>query len=198
MSFPNQISMNMFGRYINAIGFQYRKATKDVNNTDQMKIRRIRCAIDMIDMYRKQDIHILSFDVTSINSKSFKKMSWTMKDCQSGYKSTFYYNATHILMLISLQGIESFLIIRGNMSSNIITHFLDTSLSKFKDKIVRDAKITLILDNATMHKTFLMKQMILHHGISVIFPPPCNPYFNPIEFIFKVIKQPLKSKFSMQ
>jgi transposase len=191
------MSLQRFSRFTKAIGFTYANVKRDVNNSDQMKIKRIQCAIDMIEMYRMKNVHILSFDVTSINSKSFKKMNWQMKNCQKGHKNIFYYNATHILMLISLEGIESFFIIRGNMSADLITHFLDTALKKFKEKSNQHLPIKLILDNATMHKTLVMKQMILHHDINVIFPPPCNPYLNPIEFIFKFIKQPLKSKFSM-
>ena len=46
----------------------------------------------------------------------------------------------------------------------------------------------MLLDNASIHNTVLVKQTIADKGYVVLFVPPYSPEFNPIELVFGVIK----------
>lgn len=100
-------------------------------------------------------------------------------------------------MLVSLKGIESFMFIKGNLSKEIICHFLTQSLQRLKvTKHLNNIK--LVMDNCTIHKTNLMLIMAREYNIHVIFPPAHNPYFNVIEFVFRMIKSSVKRCYSMK
>jgi len=46
----------------------------------------------------------------------------------------------------------------------------------------------IILDNASVHKTILVRQVAQEKGYALIFTPPYTPEANPIEMVFGVIK----------
>lgn len=47
---------------------------------------------------------------------------------------------------------------------------------------------TLVLDNASIHKTQLVRQAAQGRGYVLLFTPPYTPEFNPIELVFGIIK----------
>lgn len=52
---------------------------------------------------------------------------------------------------------------------------------------------TVILDNATFHKSEKTKQLIENAGCKVIFLPPYSPDLNPIETFWANLKRKIKS-----
>jgi len=48
---------------------------------------------------------------------------------------------------------------------------------------------TVIMDNATFHKTALSRQLIEEAGHTLLFLPPYSPDFNPIEKNFAIMKR---------
>ena len=50
----------------------------------------------------------------------------------------------------------------------------------------------LVLDNATIHKTAEVKQVILDRNYNALFLPPWSPVFNPIEFFWSKLKAGVK------
>ena len=51
-----------------------------------------------------------------------------------------------------------------------------------------DRETTLLLDNASIHKTPAVRQAMAEKGFDPLFLPPYSPEFNPIELVFGVIK----------
>jgi transposase len=47
---------------------------------------------------------------------------------------------------------------------------------------------TLILDNASIHKTKLVRSACEDREIRLVFTPPYSPWYNPVEFAFSKIK----------
>jgi hypothetical protein len=191
-----KLKKHRFRIYAQVLGLHYVQVARDIKNDEQSKKKRIDCAHRLIDLYNDPQKVLIFFDVTSINDKSFRKRKWVTRSSEFGYKKVFYYNATHVLMLVSTSNIESLLFYRGNISSILITHFLNNSLKKFKaDNIGK--QIVMVLDNAPVHRTILMKKLTGFHEIELFFPPPHNPYFNMIEFVFRHIKLGFKREYSM-
>lgn len=58
---------------------------------------------------------------------------------------------------------------------------------------------TLLLDNASIHKTLLVRQTAQQKGFALLYCPPYTPEFNPIELVFGVIKNRFyKSRYTEQ
>jgi transposase len=47
----------------------------------------------------------------------------------------------------------------------------------------------VLLDNAAIHKTALVRAAAMVKGFTLLFMPPYSPEFNPIELVFGVIKK---------
>lgn len=52
-----------------------------------------------------------------------------------------------------------------------------------------NAPATILLDNASIHRTKVVKDAVAARGYSLLFVPPYSPECNPIENIFGIIKQ---------
>jgi transposase len=51
------------------------------------------------------------------------------------------------------------------------------------------APVTILLDNASIHRTRVVKDAVAARGYNLLFVPPYSPECNPIENIFGIIKQ---------
>ena len=63
-----------------------------------------------------------------------------------------------------------------------------STFAEFIGNLPYDRGTTLLLDNASIHNTVLVKQTIADKGYVALFVPPYSPEFNPIELVFGVIK----------
>jgi DDE superfamily endonuclease len=52
----------------------------------------------------------------------------------------------------------------------------------------------LVMDNASIHHSrwARLRALALRHGVEILFLPPYHPWWNPIEFVFSVLKRRLK------
>lgn len=76
------------------------------------------------------------------------------------------------------------ILIEGNTDSRLFNYWLENHL--FREL---NPNSTIIMDNATFHKTNLTKQLIEEAGHKLLFLPPYSPDFNPIEKDFAIIKR---------
>lgn len=54
------------------------------------------------------------------------------------------------------------------------------------------ANSVIVMDNATIHKTPLVIELLASYDVKVVFLPPYSPDFNPIEMDFSVIKSAIR------
>jgi transposase len=66
--------------------------------------------------------------------------------------------------------------------------FNTESFLHFLDGIMIDSNCTLVMDNASIHKTKLTLNFIKSKGWKVCFLPPGTPDFNPVENLFGIVK----------
>jgi len=57
-----------------------------------------------------------------------------------------------------------------------------------------DKKISIILDNSSVHKSGDVKVLADHYGMELIFIPPYTPSFNGIEKLWSKMKQSFRKK----
>ena len=76
------------------------------------------------------------------------------------------------------------ILFEGNTDATLFNYWLDNHLFK---ELAENS--TIIMDNATFHKTALTRQLIEEAGHSLLFLPPYSPDFNPIENEFAIMKR---------
>ena len=191
------LCLTSFSRLVKMLNLKYLKSKRFTRNDEEEKVRRINFLIDLIDHHNNRKEELLFFDVTSLSEKAFKSKSWQYKTRPTGFKPKFQFQATHILMLISTKKVISVQFVKGNLSSLIIFTFVFESILRLKDDL-GPKQIRIILDNATMHHTVMMKNLFLLERVKAVFPPPHNPYFNMIEYVFRFIKGGLKKELTLK
>jgi len=72
----------------------------------------------------------------------------------------------------------------GSTDARLFNYWLENHLFK---ELAQDS--TIIMDNATFHKTALTRQLIEEAGHTILFLPPYSPDFNPIEKDFAIMKR---------
>lgn len=63
-----------------------------------------------------------------------------------------------------------------------------TTFSEFICQLPFPRGTTLLLDNASIHRTHLVRSAATNMGYTLLYTPPYCPEFNPIELVFGVIK----------
>ena len=76
------------------------------------------------------------------------------------------------------------ILFEGSTDATLYNYWLDNHLFK---ELAENS--TIIMDNATFHKTALTRQLIEEAGHSLLFLPPYSPDFNPIENDFAIMKR---------
>lgn len=96
-----------------------------------------------------------------------------------------------LLMAISSDGSHTYTLDHGSVKGDAFAAFI-TSLPY-------TAGTTLLLDNASIHKTKSVTLAASAKGYAFLFTPPYCPEFNPIELVFGVVKQAFyKMRYSSQ
>jgi transposase len=55
-----------------------------------------------------------------------------------------------------------------------------------------EAGTTIVMNNASFHKSRETKELIEKHACKLLFLPPYSPELNPIEYLWHVLKSKLK------
>ncbi len=76
------------------------------------------------------------------------------------------------------------ILFEGNTNAVLFNYWLQSHLFK---ELAQGS--TIIMDNATFHKTAATKQLIEQAGHTLLFLPPYSPDFNPIEQDFAIMKR---------
>jgi len=86
-----------------------------------------------------------------------------------------------------------------NNTSEVIVEFLDFLIKELKindyyKKLVRQNKIFIYLDNASIHTSYAVRRFIESSNMNFIFPPPYSPHFCMTEYVFSRLKKQFYSR----
>ena len=87
----------------------------------------------------------------------------------------------------------------GSNTSEVIVEFLDFLIKELKindyyKKLVRQNKIFIYLDNASIHTSYAVRRFIESSNMNFIFPPPYSPHFCMTEYVFSRLKKQFYSR----
>lgn len=142
-----------------------------------------------------ENTSVFFFDVCSLSEGSFKKKVWSFPTNPNSFRKKFSYNLTHLCLAISNEGTVYFQFIKGNMNSSIVLNFFEEI---YRSQEHQKCTITIILDNAPMHKVNSIKSFCAKTYTVFRFLPSQSPFMNMAEIIFRFIKTDLRKKVTMK
>lgn len=185
------ISFNRFKHLSKICGLSYINKRIAFDNSDDVKESRIRFINTLLSIENDSSEAIFFFDTTSFSEGSFKKKVWSITCRPNRYRPKFTYNLTHLLFMCDIEGNVFALFVKGNLSSIVFCEYFKQCYSNYR-ATQPNKKLTIVLDNATMHKTRIIKSLAIDNGIKFIFIPPKNPFMNVAEYAFRFIKSDLR------
>jgi len=140
----------------------------------------------------KQGFIPACLDESGIQISEFDKYVWVEKGSYSPKSHPLLRKQWNLLLGISLDGFKNVELHLGSTNQVSFLAFLNEFLYclKTQEKITFK-KYFLILDNATFHKTHLIKSLSSKFEIPFLFIPTYSSFLNPVEYMFNYIKSSL-------
>lgn len=142
-----------------------------------------------------RNVNIVSIDESGFDCRKSSVYGYSQKGqpCIIEYNTCSQRKRISLLMAIFDDGSHQYELVTDNVSSFRYAEFIKR-LNVHKNSI-------LLMDNASIHKSVIIKEVIESKGCKAMFVPPYSPEYNPIENIFGIIKTQfyracLKSKYS--
>lgn len=134
------------------------------------------------EIFKTQNKTFVSVDETSFNRNNTSIYGYSLK----GNKIFIRKNVPRItsktaICCISDNKIILNQIIEGSINKNIFLNFIE-SLNLSSNHV-------LLLDNASIHHSKLIKNYCMSKNIELLYTPPYSPWFNPIELAFSIVKR---------
>lgn len=127
------------------------------------------------------------FDATTFCFETNPRRAWQNSANKTSFFSSTNYLRYHLLMVLGAEGVFAFQVVLGKVPSSAIFAFLHevAAVLRADPGVVAP---TLVLDNATVHKTQLMKRLARCSGLTFVFTAYHSPFMNPIEEAFRFLK----------
>lgn len=132
-----------------------------------------------------ENASIVWLDQSTILSESNVGRTWSLSGETPIVPSNGEREKINVIGTIDQNGVTHFMTYEGTTDSQVIITYID-QLSKIKKN-----KIYLILDNASYHKSSIVKQHVndFHSGwLELIYLPPYSPELNPCELVWAHLK----------
>lgn len=71
----------------------------------------------------------------------------------------------------------------------VIGSFTQTSFLKYLEDLSLEPKTVILLDNASIHHSKIVKNFANDHELILLYTPPYSPWYNPIELCFSIVKR---------
>lgn len=159
---------------------------------DQMNLRQSRRVISCTLIHLMiQKINLVFFDVCAINQRDYKKWIWTINDSKkSNVRMSKFCKQAKILMCCDHEKILSYVIV-AKADKKHISWFLYESIKHFR-KNLKMSRLVFFADNAKPHHSVLVKGIFSYQQVYLIYNAPTSAKINHIEYVFELIKRPLR------
>lgn len=196
-SVNSTMSLKSFEVMFKEMGYRYKKVRKALPCDQNITEKRIKY-LDCISAILQDDKEIVwFFDVTTICENNFKQRAWSLVNTNNTFHPKFVYNKTHLFLLMDKHKLISFQFFKDKIINFDIINFFDQTLKQERiDE--QNLKVSIVVDNATMHKTKYFKAYFENRSIQIIYTLKRHPFFNPAEYAFRFIKNFLKKSTSLK
>lgn len=133
------------------------------------------------------------FDCSSFVFELNPKRAWQHASYPTQFFSSTNYKRHHLMMVVSTRQVFAYQVVLGKSSSFMIQMFLREVIERIRAECPSEIP-KIVLDNATVHKTLLMKGLARSTGASFIFTAAHSPFMNPIELCFRFLKAKFRNR----
>lgn len=172
-AFEVEISKQLVHLIIQRLGFSYKRIRKRGKSN-----KKIDLINELKDKYKTlpNNTLIISIDESGFDNRPLPIYGYALKGQQASTDRKHYT----LLMAVFNNGFKQYKILETSVNSAIFYEFIkDLNLQK---------GTTILLDNASIHKSKNLKELVESKSCNLMFTPPYTPEFNPIEMSFGTIK----------
>lgn len=132
---------------------------------------------------------VVALDESSINLAYFREYGRSQKGrrIREGCKDVRFERKS-IISTIRLNGDVAPLVFPGTLNDELCAEYIRKVLKPTLKK-----NDILLLDNSSVHKSKLVREVLAECGITTLFLPPYSPDFNPIELFWAYMKKKLRT-----
>lgn len=187
--FGKTLSTKYIPEFLRSIGLSFKKARVDCGEKNEVKRERWleHTWPKIVDTAEKQAGHIFFGDEAYFSIFGTSTYTWSLCGVETVIPSTGSKENVHIIGAInySTGKTHALMLQEGKINENVYIAFLTTLLKETRKPI------HLIVDNAGYHKSKKVKEFIAANSkrLTVHYLPPYSPDFNPIEGLWKKLKQ---------
>lgn len=131
--------------------------------------------------------NIISIDETSIELGLRQTKGWALKGSRCLRKSTIKRQRYSLVLAINKTKVIGFQLVKGSFNGESFKTFIT-------DKIIpKSKKASLLMDNARIHHYRKFTDLMNEDNVNIIYNIPYSPQFNPIEYVFNVLKTEIRN-----
>lgn len=141
----------------------------------------------------KDSFTLIYIDESSFNNHKRKRKKWVKKAHNNHFLDNGRIKSMSLILAVSNKKVMNFFLNKKANNAHTFKIFLKNLhksiiSSKTTRNIYESNKICLLMDNATIHKTDLVKDYLKSTKFNVIYLPPYYPDLNSAEFAFRNMK----------
>ena len=190
--FGIKVSVSTAGAYLKQCGMT---PQKPILKSYKQQPERIRAWVDteypqVVARAKAQKALVFWGDETAVRSRDQVGRGYSKRGIKPVQTQGGYRFGVNMVSAINNSGNSRFMLFSGKMNGRKFIEFLRRLIKNQRQKIV------LIIDNATYHKSVLVKAYAAKHAdkIELIFLPPYAPEINPDEYLNNALKQKLNHR----
>ena len=181
-------SVHYLSELLRSLGFSYQKAcfVSDHLNEQARREWLAQTWPEIVALAKEKNAHILFGDEASFPQWGTLSYTWARRGCQPVTKTSGKRKGYKVLGLINyFTGRFFYRCQEARLNSNTYAAFIEQVLSQTRKHVI------LIQDGARYHTSAAMKKFFEHHQdrLTVFQLPSYSPDFNPIERLWKKIKE---------
>ena len=187
--FGKVLATKYIPEFLRSIGLSFKKARIDCGAKNEvLRSKWIeRTWPKILETADKQDAHIFFGDEAYFSIFGTASYSWSLTGVETVVASTGSKENVHIIGAINFSTgkTHALMLEEGRIDADVYICFLKTLLKETRKPI------HLIIDNARYHKCAKINEFVALHSnrLTVHYLPPYSPDYNPIEGLWKKLKQ---------
>lgn len=187
------VTLRRFRKALALLTFRYNTSCRTFPTTPKQREATFMALNNVFLNLIKNEQTVYFFDTTTFCFEAHPRRSWQTSDCRTFFRASSNFTRYHLLMILGRGGVCAWQVFIGKITTAVISSFLFFACRHFRES---QPQLTpwLLLDNAKMHKTELMKLLAGAGVASLTFTGPHSPFINPIEEAFRFIKAPLRNR----
>ena len=142
----------------------------------------------------KSGRNVLFFDETIFSPSNYKQTGIGSKALPPLVNNQ-QFASVRLLFMFNLQGRIAFQVSQTAPKGSDIASFLQQAVPRFLMGQSTDQRTFIVLDNASVHKNKLVRDLTSQFPISLLFTIAGSPFLNLIEDLFLALKRPFKKSF---